>query len=100
MVRVCGEMSLYIIKSSQLQANTECKFTLTFSLPASSWHTVRVILKVVNKWQIMRETQNSVSAFKMRYGDKCEAKGVQMKNKSLGVMNLINNANFLLNVVN
>ena len=34
----------------------------------------------------------------MRYGDKCEEKDVKMKNVNPGVMNLINNANFLLNV--
>ena len=39
-----------------------------------------------------------ILAFKMRYGDKCEEKDVKMKNVNPGVMNLINNANFLLNV--
>ena len=34
----------------------------------------------------------------MRYGDKCKSKGAKMKNNSPAVMQLINNANFLLNV--
>ena len=34
----------------------------------------------------------------MRYGDKCKTKGAKMKNNSPAVMQLINNANFLLNV--